>query len=198
MKFRLRWQLLDLRPKAVRAGPFSDDRELTLQPGESRPLIAVRSFTGHTCDDAASIRVSVDFYPSEEEERRLIATELWLVEGGVNGSELRRSQPIAVRGLPNRPAMFHFDSIADGNMTLDLYGEVLARLDGDAIAMTIETRSRWRPEQRNIIGPQKSVSSLVRVRPGETVDIRLPLLGSEAGPFATRAFSIRVRARQLR
>jgi hypothetical protein len=35
-------------------------------------------------------------------------------------------------------------------------------------------------------------------KPAETVEIRLPMLGDEAGPFAKRTYSIRIRARQLR
>jgi hypothetical protein len=49
-----------------------------------------------------------------------------------------------------------------------------------------------------VSGPQQSVTSDVQVRPDETVEIRLPLLGEAAGPFARRAYSIRIRARQLR
>jgi hypothetical protein len=36
------------------------------------------------------------------------------------------------------------------------------------------------------------------VKPAETVEIKLPPLGDGAGPFATRALSIRIQARQLR
>jgi hypothetical protein len=36
------------------------------------------------------------------------------------------------------------------------------------------------------------------MKPSETVEIRLPPLGDDAGPFAKRALSIRIRARQLR
>jgi len=50
----------------------------------------------------------------------------------------------------------------------------------------------------NVSGPQRSVKSDIQVKPAETVEIRLPMLGDGAGPFAKRAFSIRIRARQLR
>jgi hypothetical protein len=88
--------------------------------------------------------------------------------------------------------------LTDGTAALDIYGILTARLDSDAIALGVETRSRWTPESRNISGAQRFLNSQIDVKPGETVEIRLPLLGEEAGPFAKRALSIRIRARQLR
>ena len=45
--------------------------------------------------------------------------------------------------------------------------------------------------------PPDFLNSEIQVHPSETVEIRLPLLG-DAGPFAKRSLSIRIRARQLR
>lgn len=210
--FRLRWirvsgiaqQLhqLTLDAAATARAP-GDDVELTLRPGESFeidkiPMPAGTNIQGKPCPQSASIRVQVDYYPSMEEENRLVSAELWLVERLADGSEVQRSQPVNVRGLPYRPFRFYFDRVTDGDAALDIYGILSARLDSDAVAIGVETRSRWTPEARNIAGPQRFLHSEIRVSPTETVEIRLPLLGDEAGVFAKRALSIRIRARRLR
>jgi len=206
--FRLRWvrlaplrQQLDQVPldssKAFRIP--NEDIELTLRPGESWPVDSVRvpsgatMIDGRTCRESASIRVSVDPYPSEELDRRLVVADLWLIERLSNGTETQRSQIPSVRGVPNRPLRFYFDSVVDGSVSLDIYGVLNARLESGAMAVSVETRSRWGDR-----GPQRSVQSEIQVKPGEIVEIRLPKLGEIAGPFANREFSIRIRARQLR
>jgi hypothetical protein len=213
--FRLRWvrvaalrQQLDQlsldRGKAQ--GVPREDIELTLRPGESWPVDGVRvpagakTVHGRPCGSVASIRASVDNYPWEEDEGRLVAADLWLIERLSNGTEAQRSQALSVRGLPNRPFRFYFDRIVDSNVSLDIYGILAARLESGAMAISVETRCRWEDgsHSRNSIGPQRSVKSAVQVKPEETVEIRLPMLGDEAGPFAKRGFSIRIRARQLR
>ena len=203
--FRLRWQMAGGRVKGDRmflefseAFPRPDEIELTLRPGESWAVYTLRNIAGYSCRGTSSIRVSVDNYPWEEDERRLVVADLWLVERLSNGTEAQRSQPLSVRGLPNRPTSFHFDSIVDANVTLDIYGTLISRLESGVIAISVETRSRWVPGSRDFSGPQRSVKSDIQVKPAETVEIRLPLLGDEAGPFAKRTYSIRIRARQLR
>ena len=203
--FRLRWQMAGGRVQGDRmslefsdAFPPPDDLELTLRPGESWPVYTLRKIYRYSCGGTSSIRVSVDNYPWEEDERRLVVADLWLVERLSNGSEAQRSQPLSVRGLPNRPFRFYFDSIVDANVTLDIYGTLISRLESDAIAISVETRSRWAPGSHNFSGPQRSVRSDIQVKPAETVEIRLPMLGDAAGPFAKRGLSIRIRARQLR
>jgi hypothetical protein len=149
----------------------------------------------------------VDNYPWEEDERRLVAADLWLVERLSNGTEAQRSQALSVRGLPNRPFRFYFDSIVDAKVSLDIYGILVARIEGDGMAVSVETRCRWEDSShsRNTSdhlsgrgGPQRSVESVVQMKSAETVEIRLPKLGDSTGPFANREFSIRIRARQLR
>jgi hypothetical protein len=203
--FRLRWQMAVGRMQGDRmslgfsdAFPPGNDLELTLRPGESWLVYTLRNIHGYACAGTSSIRVSVDNYPWEEDERRLVVTDLWLVERLSNGGEAQRSQPLSVRGLLNRPSRFYFDSIVDANVTLDIYGTLISRLEGDVIAIALETRTRWAPGSRNVSGPQRSVKSDIQVKPAETVDIRLPMLGDEAGPFGKHAYSIRIRARQLR
>jgi hypothetical protein len=213
VRFRLRWvrvmglaqQLEHISLDAPTAAKLpGEDIELNLGPGESWPVDIVRvpprtwMVDGRPCGSTASIRVSVDRYPGAEQDHRLIGAELWLVERLADGSEAQLSQPLALRGLPGRPFNFYFDSIVDGAATLDVYGVLMARKLGEPVFVSVETRSRWAPEPRNISGPQRSVNSEIQVRPEETVEIRLPLLGEAAGPFAKRALSIRIRARQIR
>lgn len=211
--FRLRWvrvaalrqQLNQLPMDAGKAlGVPTDDVQLTLRPGESWPLDTVpvpagaRTVDGRPCGSASSIRASVDNYPWEEDDRRLVVADLWLVERLSSGTEVPRSQPLSVRGLPNRPFRFYFDSLVDGGVTLDIYGILVSRLETGSLAISVETRSRWAPGSPNFSGPQRSVKSEIQVKPAETVEIRLPMLGDDAGPFAKRAFSIRIRARPIR
>lgn len=213
--FRLRWvQVAATRQQLDRfsfdggkdpSAPVTDI-QLTLRPGESFPVdtvqvpLGAKTVDGRSCGDAASIRASVDSYPEGEVDRRLVAVDLWLVEYLPNGTEEPRSQPLTVRGLPNHPLRFYFDSIVDSNVSLDIYGILRPRLDTGTIAIAVETRSRWGKNSESPVfrGPQRSVKSEIQVKPAETIEIKLPTLGDGAGPFAKRAFSIRVRARQLR
>jgi hypothetical protein len=213
VRFRLRWvrvagsrqQLEQMSlddPRATRLP--GDDIELNLGLGESWLVDTVRvppgskMVDGRPCGSTASIRVSVDAYPSAEAERRLVGAELWLVERLPDGTEVPRSQPLALRCLPGRPCSFYFDSIVDGDATLDIYGVIYARPVKEVIAVSLETRSRWAPESRNISGPQRFFNMEIKATPAEIVEIRLPLLGDDAGPFGKRALSMRMRARQLR
>ena len=201
--FRLRWQMAGMLGDRMSLEfsdtfPRPDEIELTLRPGESWLVYTVRNIYRYSCGGTSSIRVSVDNYPWEEDERRLVVADVWLVERLSNGGEAQRSQPLSVRGLPNRPSPFYFDSIVDANVTLDIFGTLVSRLESGVIAISVDTRCRWAPGARNVSGPQRSVKSNIQVKPAETVEIRLPMLGDEAGPFAKRAYSIRIRARQLR
>jgi hypothetical protein len=213
VRFRLRWVRADGTPSQLeqlsldeRTGmkTTNEDIELNLGPGESwlvdtvRVPPGARMVDGRPCGSTASIRVSVDRYPSAENEHRLIGAELWLVERTPDGREVQRSEPLVLRGLPGRPFNFYFDSIADANAMLDIYGILYARRLGDEVWVTIETRSRWAPEPRNISGPQRFLNSEIHMKPPEVVEIRLPPLGDEGGVFAKRTLSIRIRARQLR
>ena len=213
--FRLRWIRFAALRQQVDQVSFDDtkagraageDVELTLRPGESWPVDTVRvpagakTVDGRSCGSTSSIRASVDNYPWEEDERRLVLADLWLVERLSSGAEAQRSQPQSVRGVPNRPSRFYFDRLVEGGVSLDIYGILVARLASGAIAVSVETRCRWEDasNSRQFLGPQRSVKSEVDVKPGEIVEVRLPLLGDKAGPFAKREFSIRIRARQLR
>jgi len=213
--FRLRWlrlaalqqQLDQIRldsSKALRAP--NEDIELTLRPGESWPVDTVqmppgsKNSNGRPCGRIASIRASVEAYPWVDEEERLVVADLWLVERLPNGSEVQRSQALSVRGLPNRPFAFYFDRIVESGVPLDIYGRLLAHLESGGLAVSLDTRCRWGDPSpsRRYFGAQKSLKSELNLKPEEIVEVRLPLLGDEARPFAKREFSIRIRGRQLR
>jgi hypothetical protein len=212
--FRLRWVRVAALKQQLDQISFdsgkparspSEEIELTLRPGESWPVDSVRvpsgakTVHGQTCGPTASIRVLVNTYPRNDEERRLVVADLWLVERLSNGTEAQRSEPLSIRGLPNRSFQFYFDSIVAANVPLDIFGTLVTRLESGAMAVSIETRCRWpRAPDSNVTGPQRSVKSEIQVKPAEIVEIRLPRLDDDAGPFAKREFSIRIRMRQLR
>lgn len=178
--------------------------ELTLRPGQSWPIAVVplpksaKTVHGEPCWHSAVIRASVNGYPSADSDHRLVSTDLWLVEHLANGSEAPRSQPVTIRAVPNQPERFFFDSIADGADTLDFYGDVRARIEPGGVRVDLETRARRKDAPRGFMAPHAVVESEILVAPGETVDINLATLGDIVGPFASRRFSIRVRARQAR
>ena len=169
--------------------------ELTLRPGESWPAVRLRNIARYSCATESSIRVSVDNYPWEETERRLVGVELWLIERLANGSEVQRSQRLSLRGLPNRPFRFYFDSVTEGDSYLDVLGALVARPGLEGVMMTVDIRSR----RGSTAKPRtQTVSSFVSLKQDETVELKLPALSDDSGPFAKRSFSIRIRNRQLR
>ena len=193
--FRLQWSRVvdNGKPSTAR----HEDIELTLRPGESWPLdmVAVpagaKTMNGGPCRTrAVSIRVLVDIFPWEDFDRRLVAVNLWLVERLANGTE--RSQPLSVRGLPHRQIPFYFDSIRDGDVSLDVFGRVMARTGGSVVSVSLVTRTRWSEDWG------RSLNSTLQVKPQEVVEVRLPKLDAEAGPFANRDLSIRFRVDPLR
>ena len=200
---RLRW-VRPLDPSKAMTIP-THDVELTLRPGESWPIDSVpvppglKDFNGRPCRaTAASVRISVDHHPSEGLDRRLIEADLWLIERLPDGSE--RSQALSVRGVPNRPFPFYFDTIVDGKLPLDIFGELVARPESEALEVSIETRSRWGEpsDWGRVLGPGQLVKSAIRVNPKEIVEVRLPRISEGSGRFANREFAIRIRARQVR
>lgn len=203
--FRLRWRRALVNSKPVRSEMATT--ELTMRPGEARTIDRVsispssKTLDGSPCATSdVSLRVSVDNYPAEDFERRLIATDLWLIERLPNGGE--RSLPVSVRGLPQKTTSFYFDSIADGATSLDILGKVIARPDGELLELVLEVGSRWGPTtfdwRQDGEWPTAWVESRVHVRPDEVVEVALPRLGASSGPFASRLFSLRIRAKQLR
>ena len=211
--FRLRW--LRALDTSRQVQPKSQDVELTMRPGESRPMDSVAippdPETGRRCPiwdnhgkqveySAVSLRVSVENRPWDSNERRLIAADLWLIERTAAGSE--RTQPLSVRGLPHRQMPFFFDAISENASSLEILGHVVARPEADAIAVELETDSRWGPTafdwRKDEYAEMRRIDSKLRMKPGETVEVALPPLEGGAGPFTARKYAIRIRVRQLR
>jgi hypothetical protein len=173
------------------------DMELTLRPGESMPLDSVaRTCPGQPRTIGASLRVSVVQYPDPDYDRRLVGLDLWLVEKLADGTE--RSQPLSLRGLYRRPIPFYFDSISEGAMALDIFGEVTAAPNDRTIDVKIVTRSRiFDPSQPPGRPFPRETTATIRVAPDEVVSVQLPHV-ADAGAFSSRALSLRVRMRRLR
>lgn len=184
---------------------------LTMKPGESMPIDIVPlsptvTMPYETCGvRATALRVGVNAYPIPQNDRRLVSTELWLVERLPGGQE--RSQALTVRGLFNRATPFYFDSITDGGVTLDFHGEFTVSPSDSQIVLNLTTRSRAVQGESISIGLRegpmrgraRQVDSTVRLASGEVVAIELPRLSeNDGGAFANHSFSIRVRSRQIR
>jgi hypothetical protein len=211
--FRLKWiRALDTSKEMH---PNSEDIELTMRPGESRPMDTVDvppdKKTGRRCPvwdnrglqaeySEVALRVSVEYTPHESQERRLVGVDLWLIERAPGAGE--RSQPLSIRGLPHREMPFYFDAITENALSLEVLGHVAAWPEGEAIAVAVQTRSRWGPSafdwREGKRTPTRYVDSRLRMKPGETLEVALPRLEGSAGPFAARTYAIRMRARQLR
>ena len=198
--FRLRWtRALDTTAKAV--APPGEDVELTLKPGESRPIDTVAlppapasGPGGRPCAaKAASLRVSVAF---PEWDNRLIGADVWLVERLSDRTE--RSQLLSLRGIPHRPMPFYFDRMGD----VDLFGELVADLDGGTVHVALEAvRAQFeappRADRTGYIAAGWDRAT-VRLKPGEVVEVPLRQLEERFGPYAKGNFALRIRARQIR
>jgi len=197
--FRLRWvRALD---NSQGLSPASEDVEVTLRPGESRPLDSVpvvqssaTTSDGRPCGTKAmSLRVLADF---PEMDRRLVGVDVWLVERLANGKE--ESQLQSLRGLPHRPLPFYFDGVTDGTKRLDIFGKLVADPVQGGIEMTVESvRAGADPGQEGYQSAQW-FRSTVQMKPNEIVEVKLPKPDENTGAFANRVFSIRIRARQIR
>lgn len=211
--FRLKWI------RAIDGGKDSkekhEDIELTLRPGESRPMdsaaIPVDKQTGRRCPvwdnhgkqveySNVALRVSVDYRPAQYQERRLMGADLWLIERLPGGAE--RTQSLNVRGLPHRPIPFYFDAIRDQAVSLDIFGSLIIRPGSDAFSVEVDANSRygpasfdWRERKSN---PIRASESRMRVSPGETVELALGKLDDSAQPFTSRRYAIRIQVQQLR
>jgi hypothetical protein len=206
--FRLRW--VRSRDENRDSSSPSGDVELTLRPGESLPidmvpLSASVKMPYENCGvRATSLRVEVNYWPHAQNDRSLVATELWLVERAPDGTE--RSQALSLRGRLNEKTPFYFDTLVDGGTALDLYGGVTVTSVGDSLTVHLETRSRVTESGRSStvlrdgrMMRAREVESEIEVKPGEVVAVELPRLSeNETGAFANRTFSIRVRTRQIR
>ena len=193
--FRLAWARTREEGKAS-TQPRSDV-ELTLRPGESIPLDSVqRSCPSQPRIIGASLRVGVVRSPDPDYDRRLVAVDLWLVEKMKDGTE--RSQPLSLRGLYHRPVPFYFDSITEGALVLDIFGEVTTAPGDGTSHVRIMTRSRiFDPNPPPGRAFPRGTTATLRIAPNEVVSVELPHVAN-APAFASRALSLRIRVRQLR
>jgi hypothetical protein len=159
-----------------------------------------------------SLGVGVVYWPEPDQDRRLLAVDLWLVERLPDGKE--RSQPLSLRGLYNQPIPFHFDTINAGTRTLDVFGDLQISPGTEGIGLKFTTRSRVidtelppRPAGYPAGAPWPppfyvgSTNATLTIRPGEVVSVPLPAVGrggADAEAFAARALSFRIRVRQVR
>lgn len=195
--FRLRWaRALDRSSNLI-----EQDIEVTLKPGESRPVDSVpihpdaKTFDGKPCTTtAASLRISADF---PDLDRRLLGADLWLVERLPDGKE--RTQAQSVRGPFNRPIPFYFDSIVDGTQRLDFFGKLVADPIEGGFAIKLEAiRAAPNPDREWGYRSVRWFRSTLQLKPNEVVDIALPPLESKDAPFTDRTYSIRIKPRQIR
>jgi hypothetical protein len=215
--FRLRWTRMRDGGKDSKAP--GGDVELTLRPGQTLPIdfadvlptgaSAVCAFT------RAELRVSVQYDPRPDEDRRLVAVDLWLVQRFADGTQ--KSEPVSLRGQYYRPLPFYFSTLSDAGVFVDLFGEITVRPRDGFNAVTVETRSRLvegskvsltmpvagqvtppgsRPRQ--LFGSRR-VESTLQLKPDDVVSIELPRLAeNDSGAFANHALSITIRARTIR
>jgi hypothetical protein len=193
--FRLAWTRT--RDEGKASTQPKGDMELTLRPGESIPLDSVyRPCSSQPRAIGASLRVTVVQYPDPDYDRRLIGLDLWLVEKLADGTE--RSQPLSLRGLYHRPIPFYFDSITEGAMVLDIFGEVTVGPGDRTSDVKIMTRSRiFDPNQPPGRPFPRETTATIRITPKEVVSVQLPQV-ADSSAFASRALSLRIQVRQLR
>ena len=193
--FRLAWART--RDEGKPSTQAKADLELTLRPGESLPLDSVqRACPSRPRTIGASLRVTVVRYPDPDYDRRLIALDLWLVEKLKDGTE--RSQPLSLRGLYYRPIPFYFDSITEGALALDIFGEVTAAPFDRTSDVKIITRSRiFDPGQPPGRPFPRETTATIRITPDEVVSVQLPQVAASSA-FSSRSLSLRIRMHQLR
>jgi hypothetical protein len=206
--FRLRWTRARFENRDS-SNP-SGDLTVTMKPGDSMPIDIVPLSPAMTMPyercgvRATALRVGVNGFPIPQDDRRLVSTELWLVERVPNGQE--RSQALAVRGLFNQATPFYFDSITDGRVTLDFHGEFTVSPAAGEILLNLTTRSRAVQDGQTSTTLRdgqmmrgRVVDSTVRLASGEVVAIELPRLSeNDVQAFANHSFSIRVRSQRIR
>lgn len=198
--FRLRWTRALDTSKSFE--PPREDIELTLKPGESRPIDTVpvpmgnaKTFDGKPCTTkAASLRVSADF---PDMDHRLVAADLWLIEKLANGKE--RTQTQSVRGLFNSAIPFYFDGVTDGTNRVDIFGKLVADTVQGGFEISIEgVRAVENPEPQWGYWAARWFRSTLHVKSDEVVDVALPPQDNPQGTLNDRMFSIRIKTKQIR
>ena len=202
--FRVAWERSrdNGKPSSV-----SDDTEVTLRPGQSMvldvmPQTAEKSEPPPGCVVRSMVlTAAVERDPVPDQDRRLLAVDLWLVERLADGKE--RSQALELRGLYNSPIPFYFETVTEGGKSVDVFGDLQVSPGTPASEMKITTKSRVTPSLRPAYAGYYvgSTTGTLQVKPDEVVSVALPEVGhpqGDAGAFAARALSYRIRVRQLR
>jgi hypothetical protein len=212
--FRLQWRRTRDNGKPSTIG---DDMELTLRPEQSLSLDLMPQSPEappRSCKEvmkALSLSVALKYHPEPDQDRRLLAVDLWLVERLPNGKQ--RSQPLSLRGLPNQPIPFYFDTLTASTKTLDVFGDLQVSSGKQTTEIKITTRNRvvdlkpGPPPPRYPTGMPwpipyvGSTTATLQLAPDEVVSVPLPAVGrgaTDAAAFAARALSFRIRVRQIR
>jgi hypothetical protein len=187
-------------------GPKGDVQR-TLRPGESIPLDSV----ARECRDfkhsiGHSVRVRIDRRPEPDRDRRLLSVRLWLVDKR-DGTE--RSQLLTLRGLYHQAIPFYFDSLTEGPLTLDIFGDVTIAPGGSTNDVRLQTSARLtNPAASPPSTLPQSTTATVKLSPGEVVSVELqgfdvsrrdPLFfGERQLAFASRALALRIQVSQIR
>ena len=207
--FRIQWTRNRDNGKPSTVG---DDKELTLRPGQALALdLMPQSDQASGACVSLTLGVGVIHWPEPDEDRRLLAVDLWLVERLPDGKE--RSQPLALRGLYNQPSPFHFDTLRGSTKTLDVFGDLQISPGSETTGIKFTTRSRvidMEPPPRPSGFPAGvpwpplyvgSTTATVEIAPGEVVSVPFPPVGrrgADDDAFPARALSFRIRVRQIR
>ena len=203
--FRILWE----RSPNGNADPWNPGTEqtLTLKPGRTIPLDVIsappRASAERTCG-SARLQVQVRPWLNPEEDRRLVSTDLTLVQRVADGTE--RTYPLTVRALYGDDSRFHFDTIDDGGVQLEFQGLLTVQPDAGRVTVNMTTRSRV--VEGGVVSHilrdgammrGREVTSTLRLAPDETVTVDLPRLGENgSGAFANQTFFLQVRSRQIR
>lgn len=183
------------------------EQTFTLKPGRIVPLDTISAppqvSKDRTCS-SSTLQVRVRHVPSPEQDRRLLSTDLVLVQRLANGTE--RTHPITVRGLFNENSRFLFDTIDDNGVLFEVQGEFTARPDTDGIAMEMVTTARVVEGdvvsyilRDGVMMRGRGVRSTLRLTPDQPTTVDLPRIAdNDSGAFAQQSFSLRVRSRQIR
>ena len=214
--FRVQWTRSRDNGKQSTVG---DDAELTLRPGQTlsldlMPQSPEPSEPPPGCVvKALSLGIGVIHWPQPDQDRRLVAVDLWLMERLPDGTE--RSQPLSLRGLYNQPIPFYFDTLIESTKTLDVFGDLQISPQAGETEIKMTTRSRVIDLKPSPLPPPPgypagepwpplyvgSTTATLRLVPNEVVSVPLPPVGrggADAAAFAARALSFRIRVRPIR
>lgn len=187
------------------------EKTLTLEVGQSMPLDVVSAppqrGSAPACGSVATVlSVSVVNAVPPERDRRLVSTDLWLVERRSDGTE--RTQHQVLRSLFGEPTMFHFDAFddADRSAAIEFQGRFVAWADPGAVVLDLTTSARVvlsdtvlyvLNDGGTIRG--REVETTLRATGDETLSVDLPRMAENgSGAFKDRTYSLRVRSRQVR